>query len=70
MDAQRELLRLYAALRRGLREAQPWPVFFERFDLAKDWPTLERVSRREQQVGIRSSSRPHQRAILSLARVV
>ena len=52
MDAQRELLRLYAALRRGLREAQPWPVFFERFDLAKDWPTLERVSRREQQVGM------------------
>lgn len=44
MDVQREALRLYAAVRRGLREAQPWPSFFERFDLAKDWPSLERVS--------------------------
>jgi hypothetical protein len=44
MDIKHEFLRLYAAVRRGLREAQPWPTFFERFDLAKDWPSLERVS--------------------------
>lgn len=40
--AQAELLRLYSVVRKSMRNSQPWPSFFERFDLPQSYRSLER----------------------------
>lgn len=39
---QNEFLRLYSVVRKSLRNSQPWPTFFERFDLPRTYISFER----------------------------